>query len=343
MFFGAAVKVRLAALFDTHPALDERIRRVHPQFQPGEYRAKRVAALPLEAPEPRPLAQKGRRAGDLSAAWGRTPEEALALVGTLDPAKVDFAARLLRMLPAPLHASLESAEGAAALMVALMLAEPEDALKQQLDALGASPLAARARELAPLARNLGPALRLPVVDLALPALKAAPAAAKQELLAALGAAINADRRVSLHEFAVLALVREQLEPRPKPAQTKQIAELKNEAALVLALLAHAGTRLDATGKRGAELQAALETGATLLGIPAALAPAEFSLESVTAALEALRRLAPMQQAVLVKGLFAAVTLDGTIRVAEAELMRLVGAVLGCPLPPLFDSLLGEPL
>ncbi len=343
MFFGAAVKVRLAALFGTHPALDERIRRVHPRFQPGEYRARRVAALPLEAPAARPVAQKGRRAGDLSAAWGRTPEQALALVGTLDAANVDFAARLLRMLPAPLHASLESADGAGALMIALMLAEPEPALKQQLEALGASPLAARAMELGPLARGLGPALRLPVIDLALPSMKAAPAAAKRELLVALEAVIHADRRVSLHEYVVLSLMREQLEPRPKPAQTKKIADLQKEAALVLALVAHAGTRLDATGTRGAELQAALEAGATLLGIPASLAPAQFSLDSVGAALDALRGLVPMQQGVLVKGLFATVTLDGTIRVAEAELLRLVGAVLGCPLPPLFDALLPEPL
>ena len=50
----------------------------------------------------------------------------------------------------------------------------------------------------------------------------------------------------------------------------------------------------------------------------------------------LRGLAPMQKAVFVKGLFAAVTHDGTIRVMEAELMRLVGAVLDCPLPPLLD-------
>jgi hypothetical protein len=32
-----------------------------------------------------------------------------------------------------------------------------------------------------------------------------------------------------------------------------------------------------------------------------------------------------------------VTADGTIRVMEAELMRLVGAVLDCPLPPLLES------
>ena len=56
-----------------------------------------------------------------------------------------------------------------------------------------------------------------------------------------------------------------------------------------------------------------------------------------AALEGLKNLAPMQKAVLIKGLFAVVSADGTIRVVEAELMRLVGAVLDCPLPPLLES------
>ena len=46
----------------------------------------------------------------------------------------------------------------------------------------------------------------------------------------------------------------------------------------------------------------------------------------------------MQKALLVKGLFATVSYDGTIRVAEAELMRLAGAVLECPLPPLLTEL-----
>jgi hypothetical protein len=45
----------------------------------------------------------------------------------------------------------------------------------------------------------------------------------------------------------------------------------------------------------------------------------------------------MQKAVFVKGLFAAVSADGTIRVVEAELMRMVGAVLDCPLPPLLET------
>ena len=71
--------------------------------------------------------------------------------------------------------------------------------------------------------------------------------------------------------------------------------------------------------------------------PEVPAAAALTLETAAEALQMLKDLAPMQKALLVKGLFATVTADGTIRVVEAELMRLVGAVLDCPLPPLLES------
>ena len=344
MFFGAAVTVRLARLFDTHPPLDERIRRVHPQFQRSEYRAKRVTALPLEGERFAAVEQKGRRGSDFAAAWGRTPGESAALVGTLDPGKMEFAGRLLAALPQPLRESVRSVDGARAVMLALLLAEPEEAMRPQLEAIGNADIAAQGRAMAAHVRGLGLEFHLPLIDLALPAIKAAPESAKNEHLAALEAVVNADRRVSLHEFVVLTLVRSQLAPRPRPAETKGVAELKRQAATLLALVAHAGTRSDATGEREADLQAALATGASILGIPAETAQgAELSLNAVNEGLEALRSLAPIEKGLLVKGLFAAATVDGTIRVSEAALMRMVGAVLECPLPPLLDRFLPEPL
>jgi Zn-dependent protease with chaperone function len=339
MFFGQSVNVWFGGLFATHPPLEERIKRVHPRFQPSAYRQKREA---VAAPAPEAVAglagqQRGRRTSDLAASWVHSPAQSAGLVGTLDAGNIDFAARLLGGLPAELRQALRDSEGARAVTLALVLAQPEEAMKQQLEAIHPAQLAERVRAAAPLTRGLGPAFHLAVIDLALPALKAAPQPARQELLAALEAVINADRRVSLHEFVVLALVREQLAPKGKPSQTKKISELKTEAATILALVAHAGTRADATGKRETALQAAMRAGATVMGIPENISIA-LTLDSANAALEALRSLAPMQKGVLVKGLFAAVSVDGTIRVAEAELMRLVGAVLDCPLPPLLESL-----
>jgi uncharacterized tellurite resistance protein B-like protein len=181
---------------------------------------------------------------------------------------------------------------------------------------------------------------MPVVDLALPAIKQAPEAARLELVAALQAAIHSDRRVSLHEFAVLTLVRSQLAPRSKPgaAGNRRLSDLEAAVLVVLSLVAHAGTRQDATGQRGEALAAAMRAGLKEMGLAEAPAVGALTLEAAAEALEMLKALAPMQKAILVKGLFAAVTADGSIRVVEAELMRLVGAVLDCPLPPLLEAI-----
>jgi Zn-dependent protease with chaperone function len=348
MFFGESLRQRFGGLLATHPALEQRIARVHPGFQPSAYRKRRPAAG-AQAPVPEAaagfageVAATGRRADDAGAAWGRSPAESANLVGSVDAGKLDYAARLLAAMPAHLREALREPEGACAAMVALLIAPKEDVMRQQLDAVArATTLAGRVGALLPHTRGLGLGFHLPVIDLALATVKSAPEATKSRLVAALEAAAYADRRVSLHEFVVLTLVRDQLAPKGKPGAipSKRIAQLETAAATVLALMAHAGTRADASGARQDSLQAALGAGATILGIAEATAAnATLNLDAARSALEALKQLAPMQKAVLVKGLFAAVTADGTIRVAEAGLMRLVGAVLDCPLPPLLSEI-----
>jgi hypothetical protein len=340
MYFGEAA----SALFDTHPPLAERIRRANPRFQAHEYRKTRAPALPgaeeAAAAAAAPAGQGGRtgmRAGDQAHAWGRSAGAAVALVGALDAANLTAAQRLVRTLPGGLQAQLADPQGARAAVVALMLAPRDEVMQAQLAALraaGAGTLAEAARALAPEAAGLAPALRLPAVDLALPSLKAGPAQAKRELIAALEAVIRADRRVSLHEFCVLELVKSQLAPAPRAAaQRAALGALAAQAATLLALLAHAGRRPDADA---AAVRQAFDAGAKEMGLGALAAPdrERLTLEAAAQALDALRGLAPLQQALLVKGLFAAATADGTIRVSEAELLRLVGAVLDCPLPPL---------
>jgi hypothetical protein len=359
MFFCQGITVRLSGLFDTHPPIEERIVRVNARFDRTSYRKSRPVAV-VAAEEQGEGAQEGekrrtaalgmlaagapagRRGADIGAQWGRSAVESAGLVGSMDGAKVDYAARLLGALPPDLRERLRDQEGARAAMVALLLAPKDDVRKRQLDALeekGLAALAGQASRAEALTRQLGPAFHLPVVDLALPALKQAPQASRDELLAALEAVIHADRRISLHEFVVLTLLRNQLAPRGKPgaAGNRKIAELADPALILLSLLAHAGTRQDAIGERGEALATAMRAGLKELGLPEAPAVSALTLETAAEALQLLKQLAPLQKALLVKGLFATVTADGTIRVVEAELMRLVGAVLDCPLPPLLEA------
>jgi Zn-dependent protease with chaperone function len=358
MFFGQSIKVWLGGLFDTHPPLEERIRRVYPGFQPTSYRNKREMAAPPSAvggeaafgrvagfagSSAAPAAD-GRRSADISAAWGRSAGESAALVGTMDSAKVDYAVRLLGSLPVPLREGLRETESALAIVVSLLFAPKDGVMAQQLEALqGAAlgKLAGGAKAVAPLTRRLAPAFHLPVLDLALPALKLASEAEKSDLVKALRTMIHADRRVSLHEFVVLTLVRHQLAPRKGAGAvtSKKLADLRPEVLSVLGLLAHAGVRADATGERERQLLEAMRAGMKAMGLDGEPErPPELAIDDAIKALGALRRLAPLQKAIVVKGLFAAVSVDGSIRVAEAELMRLVGAVLDCPLPPLLESL-----
>ena len=356
MLFGQGIRLRLslAGLLDTHPPLDERIRRVNPRFQPASYRGRR----PVDAPSAEGLPQgaagfaggaaaapaaEGQRPGDVSYAWGRTAGESVALVGALDGGKLDFAQRLLRALPPGLHERLGQSDGACAAIVALLLAGKDSVMEEQLAAAkgaGAGDLAEAARALVPSVRPLGPAFHLPVIDLALPAVKAATKEAQRKFLAALEAVIYADRRVSLHEFVVLSLVRAQLTPagRPPPIKYRALAEVRDEALALLSLIAYAGQRPGPEGER--DFAAAFEAGAKEMALAGGAAPGRdaLKLDGIGAALGKLKSVSPLAKPALVKGLFAAVSVDGTIRIMEAELMRLVGAAVDCPLPPLFDNL-----
>ena len=366
MFFGQGITVKLSGLFDTHPPVDERIERANSRFDRTSYRKSRATAVSSigsnankeEDGDKRKTAAAavlsagamgpaGRRDADSGAQWGRSAGDSAKMVGSLDGGKVDYAARLLAALPGDLREQLRTPDGARAALVALLFAPKEDVMQAQVDAIkGLNPAAAslaaladQARAIAPLTLRLGEAFHLPVIDLALPALKAAPEAAKNELIAALEAVINADRRVSLHEFVVLTMVRNQLAPKGKPGASgsQKIVDLQFDAVIVLSMIVHAGTRRDVTGPRAIALQTAMRAGTKEMGLAEVPPAATLTLDGAAAALESLKQLAPMQKAILVKGLFAAVIADGTIRVVEAELMRLVGAVLDCPLPPLLDT------
>ncbi len=369
MYFGQGISVWMSGLFDTHPPLDERIARVRPGFHATRYRQARSSAAPTPGGEigtgfgavagfagagagsgagagvaSAAPAADGQRASDIGNAWGRSATESAKMVGTLDPGKVDFAGRLLASISQDLRAAMKEVEGASAVLAATLLAPKAEVMAGQVAALrtaGLGAIAERAAALMPHVLRLGRGFDLMVIDLCLPAIKAGTEEEKNRVVAALEAVIHADRRVSLHEFVVLTLVKTQLAPRPRPGAVKYkpLAALKDEVVLALSLVAFAGRKPGPDPALDREVEEAFVAGAKVAGLPGAqlLPKGQFSLEAAGRALNELMSVAPLAKAVLIKALFAVVTADGTIRLMEAELMRLIGAILECPLPPLIDE------
>jgi Zn-dependent protease with chaperone function len=298
MYFGESVHLWMEGLFATHPPTEERIRRVQPGFEPSRYRARRAAP---DAPQEDDSRRRKAAEGVLA-----TAVLGAQTVGKLDAAKVDYARRLLESLPPQMREALRRPDGAKAAVLSLV--RPQAG-----------------------ATNLGAGYHLLLVDLALPALKGLDAAAKSEFLAEVEAAIRADQRVSLHEFVLLTLLRHQLAPGAPSPGRKRIEDLRAEALALLSLIALAGQ---------GDAAASFRAGATQLGIgeAAMLDRAALAPEAVGAALDRLRGLAPLAKALLVQAMFATAITDGKVQLAEAELLRLAGAVLDCPLPPLVDAL-----
>ncbi|MCK9489068.1 MAG: M48 family metallopeptidase [Xanthomonadales bacterium] len=186
--------------------------------------------------------------------------------------------------------------------------------------------------------QLHPMQRLPLAQIAFAALRRLPQERVKSLSALVDRLIHADSRVSLFEYCLGFLMRQQineaLEPSARaPRQRLRLDAVAEELTLLLSLLARAG-HADA-----AEARFAFAAGVNELGSGVALSyrVAEDWPDRLDAALLRLDRLKPAGKELLVAAMTRAVMHDGLLEVAESELLRTACAALHCPLPPLLHE------
>jgi hypothetical protein len=159
---------------------------------------------------------------------------------------------------------------------------------------------------------LGRQHTLALADLAVPAVRSQPQKARDRFIGEFAALVEADRRVTLREFVLLTFLRQRLREgagAPIPVRYRKVEELAQDVQVVLSLIAKAG------GGGG--------------DAPSATA--------ISAALERLRQLAPLEKPALLKACLDAARSDGSINAPEAELLRMVAATLDCPVPPVLEE------
>jgi Zn-dependent protease with chaperone function len=298
MFFLPAVARWWA--FPTHPPIEERIRRANPRFQREDYRRTRHAAHYQDS---------ARAVLDGAGNVVKVVGAFTALIEAPRPEHVDHARGLLERLPQALKQRLATPEGAQAVILGLLSAQGN-------------------------VEGVGRHHYLLLIELALPALKQLHRKQRDAFLAEAGRLVEADGKVTLSEFVQATLLRQHLrEGAGKPIPTKfgTLADVAQDAQVVLSLIAHAS---------GGDAAAAHAKGKAVLGIelPGPLSVAQLSTAGVGEALERLRHLQPFQKPRLLKACLEAAAADGKFRLAEAELVRAVAATLDCPLPPVIGAL-----
>ena len=333
MLFASNAKSWLSGWFATHPPVVERMRRANPHQPPRFYfqRSKSKAAPAPAAPAPEAAPPKTivpRKATAVAAL--------VASIGAPSAESLEFAAALLAYLPASIREALADPVGTQALMLACVLdADPGERTRQlrALETLGLEVLARKAEVMAPIVRLLDRAYRLPLVALALPVLrKDLDQPGRERFLGAMRAALEADSRVTLSEFVLDTILDWNLGAKAARAggvHFRDRGELAAECALLLSLLAHAGS------SDPVEVQKAFDKGG---GGFTLLPSGALQLSRVSAALERLSQLPPLEKEPLLAACGEVVAADGNVKLIEHELLRAVATVLDCPMPPALGML-----
>lgn len=343
MLFGDGLG--LSGMLATHPPLLERIRALEPQFDeralgalaqrwavsPPDGHAEDLQLGLVPAGPPLPAA------GD---AVAMAAAQVAGHVGAPSPADYRHADAISAAMPASLRALAGGHDTVVPLMLALLLDERADVAVRQraaiVERLGES-VAAQATDIRASMTALHPALRLPLASIAFPVLRRRPRPELDSFFAAVDAMVHADAEVSLFEYCLGTLLKAQVRAYLDPARHARIGrrkpgDVRREFAMLLAVVAQAGSRDEAEARRAylAGLQRILPQGHIDYAPPARVT----DLDAVWGPLDGLD---PPAKQVLVEALADAVSHDGRTTIAEAELLRTVCGVLGCPLPPMLAA------
>lgn len=329
MFFDTGVVMRLN-LLATHPPLEQRIKRLEPMFS-------------TESLANRATAQSAGSEAVMGLAGGNAlrinPGEVRRSVGNSDERHLNYAHQLLAALPPRIVMDVHDPQRARAVVYALLadsLNEPGLQLPRLLQDEDDEIIALAVSHVSGLSSG-NRAARLPLIEMTIPAISEVNGGRAAILLRNCRALIEADKRLTVFEFAVLSQLERALggrEVRQASFHRPGPAEIRSDCEVVFSLLAHAGHG-DAEGARsafrGAWKRINLERGGDLL---------ERSLLTMRVFDEALSRLNTLKfafKARLIEAAVAAIADDGMVTLTEAELLRAFGARLDCPIPPILPG------
>ena len=328
LFFGNALAKKASSAFATHPPVEQRIRRILPNWdgkylQPAKVSVVSSTASSLDAG----VASLVGAASSLA--------EHIDSAGSLNEGAVGRSQQCIVGLPKPLYAACQHPYYARALVFALLLARAEKQFQlQQLDLLDDGiRLRQRIEELLPEVARLTPGQRLPLIELLSPALKQQSFRQYQGFKEQVQQLIEADGKLDRFEWMLQRLLLSYLDssyanPGRRGRALVSLQQASTECFELLSLVALQG--------HGSyyPAESAFYHALTVLGIgPARMVPeAQLSHGLIDKALDKVQRLRPTPKQQLLLACAACIEWDNQVTVAERELLQVVAVSLDCPMP-----------
>jgi len=345
MLFGDGVGFH--GLFATHPPLIERIQELEPSFRPQNLEAlqrKWLANPPNGMEEDVQLglvASSGARLPSEQAQLAVTPPMVVAQVARPTADDYKRADAIVDMIPDTVRALVRRRDLVMPLLLGLLLDDDKRLQALQREEIAARQGLAMATHAAELRTQhlvaLHPSVRLPLASLAFPELRLRPRPELDVFLDTVHAIVHADGRVSLFEYCLGRLLQVQVTESLDPSRhlrfgRNKLSDVRSEIATMLCVVAQSGHDSPELAQR-----------AYLTGIQRVLPqdhlpylPRKEGVLALDATWGPLDALDPLAKQALVEGLVATIGHDGTVTVAESELLRTICAALHCPLPPMLE-------
>ncbi|EMP4395738.1 Zn-dependent protease [Vibrio parahaemolyticus] len=316
MMFGQSKLSGFSGLFATHPPLDERIRRIEPNWDGSYAQHSHAQNTAFDNEQVSGFAVGGGSPASQSA----SPSEQLSETGK----------QLISHLPPELVDIAREPYSARFIAFALIF-DGSDIQREMIKSY--VPLASQSTLLPWLDYDLPLHLRFPLLELALPALKSLSEAQKISLCKVQRELSETDNQYSLAEWCVINLLEKQLLASfGFIKQHKTLKQLEESVFWLLRELAWV------SHSQADKAQRAYHCALAHLGFPEVkLEPANSNWHLSRAALELLLQLKPKDRRIFVKACRLAIESDGEITVAEGELYRVIACFLEVPEPPLTIS------
>lgn len=316
----------------THPPLEQRIKRIEPRWD-GKFITQvapsqvdeSTGGIPVEPP---PQGESMVKAAAVLAS--------IAHIGTIDTEHLGYTQQLMQTMPLPLIDNSRTPEGAAQILLALVLSQTS--LSTTLHPTAQQAIKNKRAEhstILPVLDTLPERLRLPLIDICVGSIKQGSADAADTFLQQLDEYIALDKKTSLFEWCLKRIINHQVATffhRSNSTHTlSRISNCTDDLSIVLSMFA----QLD-SGQGQQSLIREVADKYQLSGVNY-LPPDKITANSFQNAVDRLQSLRPLDKPIAIKACAQVISHDAIVAVKEVELLRALSASWDCPMPPLLVS------